>query len=112
MAFIENNDILTLVLISSIILCMIIPLLFWSLKRYEIVITLMLLSPLVTWIFYKNSPSDVIIQEGASSYIRVSMVLILGMIGYLNFFKLKANSHKNVPLYLKSFARAAKASAI
>jgi O-antigen ligase len=105
MSFIQNNDILTLIIILLIILCMIIPLLFWSLKRYEIVITLMLLSPLVSWIFSKNIPVEIEeIQAGSSSYIRVSMVLILGMIGYLNFFKLTANSHEKVPLYLKLFA--------
>jgi len=105
MSFIQNNDILTLILILLIILCLIIPILFWALKRYEIVITLMLLSPFVSWIFSENISEEIAeTQAGPSSYIRVSIVLILGMIGYFNFFKLTADSHVKLPLYLKLFA--------
>ena len=105
MSFIENQDILTLTIIVLIIICMITPLLFWCLKRYDIVITLMLLTPFVPWIFSKNIPKEIgETQEGPSSYIRVSIILILGIIGYLNFFKLKVNSREKVPSYFKLFA--------
>ena len=105
MSFIQNNDILTLIIILLIILCMIIPLLVWSLKRYEIVITLMLLSPWVSWFFSKNIPTEIEdIQAGYFSYIRTSIVLILGMIGYLKFFKLRALSYEKFPFHFKLFS--------
>lgn len=109
MGIFENYGILTLIILFSIVLFIYISIFFWSLKRYEVVITLMLLSPWVHWIFTANEPiNPEDIQAGPASYIRVSTVLLLGIIGYFKFFKLKFSSHQisryqKFPFQLKLF---------
>lgn len=105
MSFLGDYDILILILLSFIFLLIAISIFFFSLRRYELAITLILLSPWVHWLFTSNVQKSV--EEstavGLGTYIRISMVALAGVIGVFQFLKLRSSSHKRVPFYLALF---------
>ena len=105
MSFFENYELLTIVLVILIFVCVVTPILYWAYKSYEVAIALMLLSPTVSWAFAKNIP-DVAgeIQPNNSSYIRVGLVLMMGLVGSLKFFQLSKDSQFKIPFYFKLFS--------
>lgn len=102
MNFFENGDILTIVLLSAIGLLIAAVIIFYSLKKYELAIALILLSPWAHWLF---SPP---VHEGdmesiaptLGTYIRISIVALAGIIGVFQLLKLKSSSHNRSPSYL------------
>ncbi len=105
MSFIENYELLTIVIIILIFVSVAAPILYWAFKSYEIVIAIMLLSPAVSWVFAKNIPVEVgEIEPNTSSYIRVGLVMMMGLVGYIKFFQLSKYSQFKAPFYLKLFS--------
>jgi O-antigen ligase len=105
MGFLGDYDILILILLSFIISIIAISIFFCSLKRYEIAITMILLSPWVHWLFNTNVQKSVeeSMAVGIGTYIRISMVALVGVIGVFQFLKLRSSTHKEVPFYLALF---------
>lgn len=105
MDFIENYDISTLILLSFIVLLVAISIIFCSIKRYEIAIAMILLSPWAHWLFTHNVQKSV--EEsttvGFGTYVRISMVALAGVIGLFQFLKLKTSCYRRFPLHLLLF---------
>jgi O-antigen ligase len=102
MSFLGDYDILILILLSFIFLLIAISIFFCSLKRYELAVTLILLSPWIHWLFTSNVQKNVeeSMAVGLGTYMRISMVALAGVIGVSQFLKSRSNSHKGVPFYL------------
>ena len=102
MNFLENCNILTFILLSAIVLLIALFILFYSLKRYELAIVLILLSPWAHWIF-TPSVHEGDIESAApdfGTYMRVSIVALVGIIGVFQFLKLRSGGRNGVPFYL------------
>lgn len=98
-----DYGILPLALVSCIGLIGVFALIFLSFKRYEVVIGGMLLTPWLHWIFVTNAPEaeTLNLHAGIVSYLRVGFVLVLGMVGYFNFIRLRLRSLERVPFRFK-----------
>jgi len=105
MGFIENYDISVLILLTFIVSLVAISIIFCSIKRYEIAIAMILLSPWAHWFFISNVQESVeeSMTAGPGTYVRISMVALAGVIGLFQFLKLKTSGHREVPLYLLLF---------
>ena len=105
MGIFENYDIVTSMLMFSIILFIAIATFILSIKRYEIAISLILLSPFVHWIFTSNVPksAEEMLEVGLGTYIRLSIVALIGAVGVFKFFDLRSTSNENLPFYLVFF---------
>lgn len=101
----QNYDLITILLFSAIALSAFAAIFFWSLKRYEIAIILLLLTPWVNWLFSSNGlngPEEMLVV-GTATYIRISIVVLIGIIGFFSFFKTRSLSHERLPSYLVLF---------
>jgi O-antigen ligase len=102
MSLLENYDILTMALLAGIGLLITTVVIFYSSKRYELAIALILMSPWAHWLF---SPA---VHEGdmesaaptLGTYIRIAMVALAGVIGLLQLFKSKAENSSGNRWYL------------
>jgi O-antigen ligase len=70
----------------------------WSLRRYEVTVFLTGLSPWFSALFIPNVP-DEFQREGMGSYLRIGILIFTGMIGTLQYFRLRDRGEK-LPLYL------------
>jgi O-antigen ligase len=102
MPFLEHYDNLTVVLVFLISALIAISILFYSLKRYEIAIILILLSPWAHWLFTADVREGDIesMAPGLGTYIRISMVALAGILGVFQVLKLRARGPFKVPSYL------------
>jgi O-antigen ligase len=102
MSFLENCDILTFTLLSAIVLLIALFILFYSLKRYELAIVFILLSPWAHWIFTPGVHEGDIESAAPDfgTYMRVSIVVLVGIIGVFQFLKLRSGGRNGVPFYL------------
>ncbi len=102
MSFLENCDILTFTLLSAIVLLIALFILFYSLKRYELAIVLILLSPWAHWIFTPGVHEGDIESAAPDfgTYMRISIVALVGIVGAFQLFKLKSSGHNRVSFYL------------
>lgn len=91
-------DYLSIWILAAIGLLASIGLIFWSFKRYEVAVFMMVLSPWVTAISFgaTNIPADEL-EPGIRSYIRVSILLLTGLVGIITFFKLRSESKERIP---------------
>ena len=97
MTSLQNGDILTLVLLLALGIVFVGFLSSWSLRRYEIAIVLLLLSPWAHWVFAKNIPIDSDeMAAGPASYIRIGGVLLSGIMGCLYFIRARARSNERL----------------
>jgi O-antigen ligase len=69
------------------------------LKRYELALALILVSPWVHWLFVTNVEVTVEDVEavGAGTYIRVAIVGLAGVIGFLKFLQVRSETHEKIP---------------
>jgi len=72
----------------------------WSLKRYEISVFLVALSPWLSAIFISHIPSDDIQEAGMGSYLRIGLLILMGMVGTIQFFRLRSRSREKLPFHL------------
>lgn len=91
-------DYLSIWILAAIGLLASIGLIFWSFKRYEVAVFMMVLSPWVTAISFgaTNIPVEEL-EPGIRSYIRVSILLLTGLVGIITFFKLRSESKERIP---------------
>jgi len=71
---------------------------FLAMLHYEFAIAGIIVSPWIHWIFATNNPAE--FQDfhvTPASYIRVCIVLAIGMVGYCNFLRLWFNSNERLP---------------
>lgn len=105
MSFLGNWDMLTLILLSLTALFIGALVFFCSLKRYELAIALILISPWAHWLFTPN------IREGdiesmaptLGTYIRISIVALAGIIGIFQLLRLRPGSNNGGSPYLLLF---------
>jgi len=102
MGLTENYSMLTLVLVSSLAVLAAVWISFCSLRRYEIAIALMLLSPWAGWIFLPNVERSVkeLTAVGPGTYLRIGTVALVGIMGILQLIRLRPISRGKVPSHL------------
>jgi len=109
MKFIQNMDLLSVILIISIGILCLITLFFQSQKRFEIAIIMIILSPWIHFLFALNIPQSPEEVFGASNsvelptYIRMSIVMFAGGIGAFKYLHLRSSNEERVPIYLFVF---------
>jgi O-antigen ligase len=97
-------DIISLLVLAAITVVAVVGIAFWCKRRYEIAVFLVAVSPLITGIFIPNIP--VVAGEQApniGSYIRVSLLLLIGIIGIMQFFRLKSTVQQGFPFHFILF---------
>jgi O-antigen ligase len=93
-------DDLTVGLLAANIVLAGIGLAFLCIKRYEVAVFLMASSPLITTIFLSTAPESEAEQDaGVGSYVRISLLLLIGGVGLIQFFKLRSKERGKVPFY-------------
>ena len=91
-------DFVSLPLFAGIILIIASAIAYCCLKRYEFAIFLIVISPLITEILTPNNGAGIgEDQAGIGSYIRVSIVLFIGCIGFIHFIKSRKLSGERLP---------------
>lgn len=77
----------------------------WCYKRYEIAVFLVSISPWISAIFFINNTVDSIKQEATlGSYIRISLLIVVGLIGAFKFIINFSQQRQNTPLQVKLLA--------
>jgi exopolysaccharide production protein ExoQ len=92
-------DNLTLGLVVANLLIFAIAFCFWASKRYEAALFAVVLSPFISAVFAPNF-ADIDIDDpdvGIGAYIRISMLLIIGGIGYIKFWKSRSLLLRQMP---------------
>jgi O-antigen ligase len=92
------HDPITVSVLSLIILVIAAGIAFYSFRRYEVVLFLVALSPLASAVFVGSK--DTVYEEGVGSYIRISILLLAGLVGMLQFFRLKHTLREKPPAHL------------
>jgi O-antigen ligase len=91
-------DVLTLMLLSGIGLIIVASITLWSQKHFEIAIVLVAILPWLSAIFIPNIPEEV--QEaGMGSFLRIGILIWMGIVGSLQFFRLRSNVREKVPFH-------------
>jgi len=105
MAFLESYNISILILLFFTVSLTVISLLFCSIRRYEVAIAMILLSPWAHWLFMPNVQESLeeIMTAGPGTYVRISMVALAGVIGLFQFLKSRTSGRRNAPFYLLLF---------
>lgn len=80
-------DDLTLGLLAINIVLAGVGIAFWCIMRYELAVFLVALSPGISAVFVPNTPDADIPEAGLGSYIRISLLLLMGGVGLVKFFK-------------------------
>jgi O-antigen ligase len=81
-------DLTTLFVSTGLVLVFVSTLLFWCIKRFELAIFLIALSPWVSAIFIANSPLFPGEKgTGIGSYIRIGILMLMGAVGMFKYFK-------------------------
>jgi O-antigen ligase len=97
-------DILSLSIIGGIGVLVACGIGFWSVKRYEIAVLLMAISP---WIYavssYYGSENLVEDQVTAGSYIRIGLLVLIGSVGVLKYLLNLKMGPEKLPLEMKLF---------
>ncbi|MHC4905440.1 MAG: O-antigen ligase family protein [Planctomycetota bacterium] len=102
MSFLDNFNPVILLLflfvgsLSAVLLC------YFSLKRFELAIIMMFVSPWAHWIFSPPvQEGDVADSEPAlGTYIRILMIAFAGLIGLLKFFQIMSGRLNRIHFYL------------
>lgn len=92
-------DAITLMVLSGIALFTIIIITICSLKRFEVAVFLVAFSPWLSAIFIPNIP-DYVQEASISSYLRISLLIWMGIVGIIEFFKLRSNNREKLPFHL------------
>ena len=102
MAFFEEYSSLTVILSGSILGLIAVSVFCAALRRYEIAIALMLTSLWVHWVFSSNAPKGMeeMAQTGLATYIRISIVALMGGVGICQCIRLRSISREKLPLHL------------
>jgi O-antigen ligase len=90
------NDV-TLLIVLGFGLLIIITGSICALKRFEVAIFLVALSPWLSALFIPNTPNEGQ-EEGVGSYLRISLLLWMGMIGVIRYFRSRDKEGKQLPL--------------
>ena len=94
------DDLLTIILLIAILFLISTGIAFWSFKWYEFAIFIVVLSPLISAFFVP----DVTVTLGdqnptIGSYIRISMLLLMGCVGIIKYIKLKTLNQYKLPVH-------------
>jgi O-antigen ligase len=92
------HDPITLSVLILILLLVAAGTAFCSFRRYEVAVFLVAISPLASAVFVGSKDSAY--EEGLGSYIRISMLLFAGLVGMIQFFRLKHNVREKPPVHL------------
>lgn len=74
-------------------------------RHYELAIVMILVSPWINWLLYSNAVKTVDEEEstGTASYIRILLVLLVGLCGLVQFFRAYFTKRITIPNYLIIF---------
>ena len=87
-----------MIVVSGIGLITITTMTIWSIKRYEIAVFLVCFSPWLYAIFIPNIPEE--IQEGGpGSFLRMVLLIWMGIIGFFQYLRLRSHSTEKLPFY-------------
>ena len=91
-------DFISLSLFAGIILIIALIIVYYCMKRYEFAIFVIVLSPWIPAILLPNNAAGIDEAAGGiGSFIRVSIVALIGGIGFLQFIKLRRLSGERLP---------------
>ena len=91
-------DLISLSLFAGIILIIALTVVYFCMKRYEFAIFVIVLSPWISVILLPNNAAGIGEEPvGIGSFIRVSIVALIGGIGFLQFIKLRKLSGERLP---------------
>ena len=91
-------DALTLIVLIGIILFTIVIITIWSLKRYEIAVSLLGLSPWLSTLFIPTN-SDGLLEATFGSYLRISLLIWMGMVGVIQYIRFRLSHSEKLPLH-------------
>jgi len=91
-------DALTLIVLIGIILLTIVIITIWSLKRYEIAVSLLGLSPWLSTLFIPTN-SDGLLEATFGSYLRISLLIWMGMVGVIQYIRFRLSHSEKLPLH-------------
>jgi len=94
-------DLVAMGISGALLLILLIGLTLWCLKRYEVGVFLMAMSPWVTTIFspaFHEGEGE--LEVGLGSYIRISLLVWLGLVGLVRFFSFRRKAATKVPAHL------------
>ncbi len=92
------HDPIAISVLSLIVLLFAIGVAIYSFKRYEVLVFLVALSPLISALFITDTQSAS--EEGIGSYLRVSIMLFAGLVGIIQFFRLRQIVQEKIPIHL------------
>lgn len=76
-----------------------------ALKRYEVVVAVMVASAWIHWVFASNeeviSQVDAVEETGFGTYIRMMLVLFAGTVGYIRYLQARSANGEPMPVRLK-----------
>lgn len=77
----------------------------WCFKRYQISVFLVSISPWISAVFFVNNTVDSVKQEATvGSYIRISLLIFVGLVGATKFFITITREKLKIPLQVKLLA--------
>jgi len=94
------NDLVTITLLIAILFLISTGIAFLSIKWYELAIFIVVLSPLISALFVP----DVAVSTGEQSptigsYLRISILLLMGCVGIIKYLKLRSINHHKLPVH-------------
>lgn len=95
-------DSIGLILLGGIGLNLLIYLCLISYKRYEIVVFFVTFSPLISAVFSVIQGPEIARQDATlGSYLRISLLLLMGLIGSIKFLLARFNQDQKLPVQIK-----------
>jgi len=94
------NDPIALTLLAGVILLLSIGLAVAGIKRFEFAILLMIISPWISVLFTPSRSELLQVEQVATfgSYLRISVLLLVGLVGIISFFRFHRQHNRTIPL--------------
>ncbi len=92
------HDPIALTVLGLIVLIIALAIGACSIRRYEVSVFLVALSPLIAALFVTNVKGEQV--EGIGSYLRVGLLLFAGIVGIIQFFRLRSIVNERLPFHL------------
>ncbi|MGD0917408.1 MAG: O-antigen ligase family protein [Thermodesulfobacteriota bacterium] len=95
-------DAVTIIICIGIGLFTVVAITLWSIKRYEVAVFLVGLSPWLSALFIPPYSED-LLETTLGSYLRIGIVLWMGMVGFIQYIRFRLSKSENVPLHFGLF---------
>jgi O-antigen ligase len=95
-------DAVTIILFIGIGLFTFIALTLWSIKRYEVAVFFVGLSPWLSALFIPPN-SDDLVEATLGSYLRIGILLWMGVVGIIQYTRFRLSHSEKVPLHFVLF---------